>query len=406
LPQVRLHGKLTGRVWVYTPIGFQVAFASQRSVRISPSLPAWFSVTVDSLMNTAKQASSIGKTFIDYFLPTPIVGSLAENAWGEPGVVHRDQSNGLEDPTIKKYCYWDGGIIQGLDGRYHMFASRWDQDHNGHDGWYDSLAVHAVSDNVLGPYVDKGLCWPNDSGGKGHNVFPLVLHDGTFAIVVSDTRPGDVFVSTSLDGPWTYKGQISAVKNQFSHLAIPTNVCLIPRHDGGYQIIARSGAVWISKDDVLGPYTVQGPDIFTDLIAITSHARNRLEDPVIWQSGGLYHVVANVWDDRKAYHLTSSNGINQWTFRGLAYDPRIDFVRYTNGSVDRWNKLERLNVFMEDGHVAYVLLSVVDIDKDDELSNDNHGSKVIVIPFDGRALDRDLAAREDEGNQLKGTGIS
>jgi hypothetical protein len=40
--------------------------------------------------------------------------------------------------------------------------------------------------------------------------------------------------------------------------------------------------------------------------------------------------------------------------------------------------------------VAAVTLAVIDVPKDDERGNDLHGSKVIVIPFDGAAMDRDL----------------
>lgn len=340
-------------------------------------------------MNSIQQPQSPNKTFIDYFLPTPIVGSLSDNVWGAAGVVPRDQSNGIEDPTIQKYCYWDGGIIKGPDGKYHLFASRWNQD-QGHSGWLESVGVHAVSDHVIGPYIDQGLCWPNDEAGKGHNLFPLVLHDGTYAIVISETRPGGVYVSKSLDGPWNYRGQITVAENQFSHLGKMSNVCLIPRHDGGYQIIGRTGAIWISKDDVLGPYIVQGPDIFADIVGLPKYARHTLEDPVLWHSGGLYHIVVNFWEDRKAYHLTSSNGIDHWTFRSLAYDPKTNFIRYTNGTVNHWDKLERPNVLIEDGHVAYFTLSAMDVDKEYELANDDHGSKVIVIPFDGKALDRNL----------------
>lgn len=57
---------------------------------------------------------------------------------------------------MKQWCYWDGQIIKGPDGKYHMFASRWDQA-KGHNGWWTSSAVHAVSDKVTGPYVDKML---------------------------------------------------------------------------------------------------------------------------------------------------------------------------------------------------------------------------------------------------------
>jgi hypothetical protein len=55
-----------------------------------------------------------------------------------------------------------------------------------------------------------------------------------------------------------------------------------------------------------------------------------------------------------------------------------------------WNKLDRPGVYLENGHVKAITLVVIDIPKEQENGNDNHGSKIIVIPFDGAALDRDL----------------
>ena len=147
------------------------------------------------------------KSFIDYFLPMPVNGDLSKEAWGAAEVGARDQKNGLEDPNMSHWNYWDGQIIKGHHGKYHMFASRWDQA-KGHRGWGGSKAVHAVSDNAAGPYIDKGLCWPNDQGGKGHNVTALVLPNGRYAVVISETRPGTVFASKSLDGPWEQLGTI------------------------------------------------------------------------------------------------------------------------------------------------------------------------------------------------------
>ena len=48
-------------------------------------------------------ASSLaaGKTFIDYFQPTLIVGAMTTNTWGAPGILPRDPQNGLEDPSLK-----------------------------------------------------------------------------------------------------------------------------------------------------------------------------------------------------------------------------------------------------------------------------------------------------------------
>src|SRR6516165_6783405 len=94
---------------------------------------------------SGQTTSHAEKTLIDYFLPTPIVGKLSSDVWGAPGIFPRDPKNGLEDETIKQFCYWDGQIIKAPDGRYHMFASRWDQA-KGHNGWGTSAAVHAVSD--------------------------------------------------------------------------------------------------------------------------------------------------------------------------------------------------------------------------------------------------------------------
>jgi hypothetical protein len=338
---------------------------------------------------TPASASPGDKTLIDYFLPTPIVGSLTKDAWGASGVLPRDPQNGLEDPTIKKWCYWDGKIIKGHDGKFHMFASRWDQA-KGHGGWSDSVAVHAVSNNVIGPYIDQGPCWPDDQGGKGHNVTALELPDGTYAVVVSETRPGDVFVSKSLDGPWEHKGSIKIAKNEFSKLGRMSNASIMVRPDGDFEIVPRSGAILISKDGILGPYTVQGPSVYPQVAGLPQHDLRNLEDPVVWYSGGLYHIVVNNWSDRKAYHLTSADGITDWEYRGVAYDPTSDFVRYTDGTVNHWNKIERPNVLIEDGHVTHFTFAVVDVPKEQEKPNDNHGSKVIVVPFDGAAMDHGL----------------
>lgn len=323
------------------------------------------------------------KTFIDYFLPTPAMGPLAKDAWGASGVLPRDPKNGLEDTTMKKWCYWDGQIIKGPDGRYHMFASRWDQA-KGHRGWGGSVAVHAVSDNPIGPYVDTGMCWPDDMGGRGHNVTALVMTDGTYAVVVSETRPGTVFTSKSLDGPWTKLGEIQV---DATGKWRASNYSMMLRPDGDYEIVPRSGQILISKTGILGPYKVMDKSVYPQTAGLPTET---LEDPVVWHSGGLYHIVVNGWRPRKAYHLTSPNGITDWTFRGLAYDPRVDFVRYTDGTVNRWDKLERPGVLIENGHVTHLTLAVLDVPKDQEKPNDEHGSKVIVIPFDGEALDRDL----------------
>lgn len=343
------------------------------------------------------QKASVSQ-FMDCILPMPIVDKLTIDCWGS-GVGARDQGNGLEDRSNSQYCYWDGKILKdSKTGTYYMFASRWDEA-NGHNGWFGSNAVYATSDNLYGPYTDKGLLWPDDQGGKGHNVWPLELHkkdpNGKYAIVVSETRGGDVFVSDSLDGPWKNIGQLQVNEGYWQ-----SNTCLIARPDGKYEIINRNGDIAIS-DDLLGTYEVQTRNIWGQVRGMPTEC---IEDAVMWYSDGLYHVTVNKWDSRNAYYLTSENGIDGWKLcEGSAYQPDEDFLRYTDGTVNHWNKIERPNVYIEDGVVKAMTFSVIDVPKDQENGRDSHGSKVIVVPFDGEELHRfaheqcDIATKETDG---------
>jgi hypothetical protein len=333
------------------------------------------------------QVNSPPKRLIDYFRPMHDHGALSKEAWGVATVGPRDTKNGLEDSTLKQWDYWDGTIIRGKDGKFHLFASRWDQA-KGHNEWWNSKAIHAVADRPDGPYLDKGPMWPDDEGGKGHNVIALLLPDGRYAVVVSETRPGDVFVATSPDGPWSHFGKIQVDPNGFDPRGgRASNMAILLRPDGRFAMIAREGAIGISDSGILGPYKLQGNTIYAGIPDIPHHD---LEDPVMWFSGGLYHVIVNCWSDRKAFHLTSKNGIDGWVNRGVAYDPTVDFIRTRNGTPNRWNKIERPSVFLENGHVAYFTFAVIDVPKEQENGNDGHGSKVVVVPFDGKAFDRDL----------------
>src|SRR4030095_16095977 len=113
------------------------------------------------------------------------------------------------------------------------------------------------SDDVLGPYVDKGPCWPDDQSGKGHNVNALIMPDGRYAITISDTRPGEVFASKSPDGPWESLGRITVQDQPKWH---GPNVMPLLRPDGQYRIVQRSGEIMLSKN-ITGPYVMQGPSI-------------------------------------------------------------------------------------------------------------------------------------------------
>lgn len=116
------------------------------------------------------------------------------------------------------------------------------------------------------------------------------------------------------------------------------------------------------------------------------------KERLLWpdSQGGLYHCVVNQWSARKAFYIISENGLDGWKLAdGIAYSPTVDFLRYENSDVvNRWNKIERPGVYIEDGIVRAMTFSVLDLPKEEDKGNDGHASKVIVVPFDGEALNQ------------------
>jgi len=392
--------------------------------------------------------AAMSKTFIDYFQPTPVTCSLTTNAWGctatgstppncvsGMGVVPRDTCNGIESSTNPPaFYYWDGTVIRAPDGTYHLFADRWAGSQGFNPGWTGSDPIHAVGGtSALGPYTDKGFAYSNASFGSdphhGHNSQVVTLLNGTYAMIVSEVVPFTIFTASSLDGPWTpcsgSPGSGLSVPSGFGgNTNYASNVSLVVRPDGNVEIIQRHGLIALSTSGICGPYKAQQPTTtYPSSEAIPSQFSASIypnkqthsdpmgpstvestytlaEDPVIWFSGGQYHVLYDYPDDRVGYHLTSSDGIHDWTDQGLAYDPRYaqQIFSYTDGTVDHWYKMERPNVLVENGLVTHVTFAVSDVDKNNQIpAGTNHGSKVIVVAFDGVTFDKDTGVNGSGG---------
>ncbi|MFG0254716.1 MAG: hypothetical protein ACF787_06410 [Rhodopirellula sp. JB053] len=340
------------------------------------------------------------KQLVDYFLPMQPQGPLvSKGIWGDSNVLPRDIKNGLEDSELRNWCYWDGRIVKDDAGKFHIFASRWNQSFPHSVGWKeDSKGMHAVSNHVMGPYVDKGLLWPDWQGGKGHNVIGLRMHDGRYAVVTSEITHGEVFVSDSPDGPFTLLGRITWEANGFDPgLAAyrggkgnMANVKVLLRPDGRYMIIARSTAPMLSEDGILGPYKIMGDRIYKSYRELP---QERNEDPTVWYSGGIYHIVYNHWPTKTSHHFTSADGIHDWTYRGIAFKKdETKIFRSTDGTINDWEFIERPTAYVDEktGHVTHFIFSVIDVHKGGDNGNDNHASKIVVVPFDGEAFDRDM----------------
>jgi len=358
------------------------------------------------------------KPFEEYIKPTPTVAALSSATWGVAGVLPRDLSNGIE--SVKgagvhpDYYYWDGQIIRAKDGKYHMFMSTFSGNTNFGTAWQTSDAFHAISQtNVLGPYVRQDFVYTNNGSHKGHNVSAVELPDGTYAVVVSEIVPFTIYKSASLDGPWVACQPTSGVG--------ASNISLIPRHDGKYQIVERNGTIAIS-DTLCGNYVKQKPtcaytqnptdaqgnpvvgSIYakrTSIPGVPNPSYIWQEDPHIWRSAGVYHVIYSGSGDRVGWHVYSTDGLN-WKDNGYAWSPR-DYQKifcYAGTSTcTQWYKMERPGVVLEDGHPTHITWAVSDVDKDNQvLPGTNHGTKVIVVPFDGVAFDADFGTAGASGS--------
>jgi hypothetical protein len=339
------------------------------------------------------------KQLVDYFLPMEPQGPLvSEGIWGDPNVLPRDINNGLEDPKVENWCYWDGSIVKSDDGRYHIYASRWPQTMSHSEGWHlGSKGMHASSDKIMGPYTDHGLVYPQWMDGLGHNVSGLRMHDGRYAVVTSEVTTGEVFVAESPDGPFELLGQIQVDNNGFepglaryNKNGRMSNVRILLRPDGRYMLIGRSTAVMLSENGILGPYKIMNDRIYKPYPDLP---QTKNEDPTIWHSGGMYHIVYNHWPSKTSHHFSSLDGITDWTYRGIAFKKEeTKIFKYTDGTINDWQYIERpaARVDEETGHVTHFIFSVIDVGKGKDRASDNHASKIVVVPFDGEAFDRDM----------------
>ncbi|HET7540872.1 MAG TPA: MYXO-CTERM sorting domain-containing protein [Polyangiaceae bacterium] len=366
----------------------------------------------ESLAGTAN-----AKPFMEYLKPTPVVSALSSASWGVAGVLPRDLSNGIESAqgagVHPDYYYWDGQIIRAKDGKYHLFMSTFSGNTNFGTSWQSSDAYHAISQSSpLGPYLRQDFIYNNNGSHKGHNVSAVELPDGTYAVVVSEIVPFTIYKSSSLDGPWTGcqpTTQIGA-----------SNISLFPRHDGKFQIVERNGTMAIS-DTLCGTYVKQKPtcsytqnatdSIYpkrTSIPGVSNPAYTWQEDPHIWRSGGVYHIIYSGSGDRVGWHVYSVDGITNWKDNGYAWSPR-DYQKIFSyegtSTCSQWYKMERPGVVLQDGHPTHITWAVSDVDKDNQvLPGTNHGTKIVVVPFDGVSFDQDFGVGGAGGAGTGGAG--
>ncbi|SMP42948.1 hypothetical protein SAMN06265222_101863 [Neorhodopirellula lusitana] len=300
-----------------------------------------------------------GGQFKDRFLPVPIKGKLTSDAWGSDKVLPRDVLNGIEDP---KWSYWGGNAVRGEDGKYHLYVCRWPENADlGHFDYHNSIVVHAIADDPIGPYVY------HDTIGHGHNPTLYKTSKGYVIYCV-----GKFYFSKNLNGPWKHNA-FDFHKRERWCVQRRVNFTFAARDDGSFTAISRRGLAWVSPDGFKDWYLVSAESVYPKVEGI-------FEDPLMWKDHVQYHLIANDWKGRIAYYMRSKDGIHRVTEPGEAYAPGVD--RYEDGTAPDWYKYERIRVLQDEhGRAVQAHFAVIDSDKHSDLPNDRHSSKHIIIPL-------------------------
>jgi hypothetical protein len=230
------------------------------------------------------------------------------------------------------YFVWCGAPVNGPDGKYHLFYSRWPVADGFAPAWaIHSEIAHAVSDHPAGPYLHRNVALPprgiNPATAEKYwdadvthnpNAF---FHDGKYYLyymgnfgdgksypVHRNHQRIGLATATNPDGPWKRLDQpivdISTDKSAFDSLCV-TNPAACIRPDGGVLLIYK--AVQFQQDKIMGGNVRYGAAIakrpegpYRKLPGRIFEAEKSgkhwmlAEDPYIWFSrkyGGHYYAV-------------------------------------------------------------------------------------------------------------------
>lgn len=300
----------------------------------------------------------------------------------------------FSDPDFNIWC---GSVVEGDDGKFHMFYSRWPLS-TGHLAWAShSEVARAVSDSPYGPFKHVEVVLPERDakywdGKCTHN--PTVVRIGEKFYLYYMGNTGDRALSNGLnwqhrnnqrigvavadrpEGPWTRFDQplidISP-DPQAPDALVTTNPSVAVRPDGGvlmiYKAVAKRGAMPFggpvvhlaaTADSPLGPFTKQPRQIFTGNGQFFA-----AEDPFIWHDGTRYLAIVK---DMHGHFtgvnpslalFTSQDGLTDWQ---PAPNPLVAGLRVTRPDGSTWDlkKLERPQLLFREGRPVVLYCAAAD----------------------------------------------
>lgn len=262
---------------------------------------------------------------------------------------------------------WGGSMVQGDDGRYYLFYSRWPYKEK-MKGWIThSQVACAVADHPLGPYKfhsvvlkGRGKGFFDDTtihnphihkfNGKYYLYYIGASANKSFQKTRKTQRIG-VAVSKSIDGPWVRQDKplLDVTKGSFDSdfTTNPSVVC----KDGNYILLykCQSGkdvvhGVAFSKSPV-GPFRKHKTPIFT-------HKKSKFaaEDPFIFcYKNKLYAILSDhavFTGIKQALCLFTSENGRDWK---LAKHPLVSdrVIQWEDGKKEKLADLERPQIYFD-----------------------------------------------------------
>jgi hypothetical protein len=301
------------------------------------------------------------------------------------------------------YWVWGGSVIQGEDGRYHMFASRWPKTLPFFAGYQThSEVVRAVADTPEGPYAFQEVVLPargavHWDGQMTHNpsihrygdVYLLFYIGATYPaprpepealwndqtpkpkISYANIRIG-MATARAVTGPWRRPDApvLRPRPGKWDH-SIVTNPAPCVTQDGRILLLYRANTPQgLRIGAALAPKLGAAFERLHEDPVLHFEGDNHVEDPYVWwvddpaSSGGHFELLAKdmtggITGERHAgVHATSPDGIT-WHLSDppKAYSRR---VRWTDGTETTQGCLERPQLLLQDGYPTHLFAATCD----------------------------------------------
>ena len=226
----------------------------------------------------------------------------------------------FSDPA---YQIWCGSMVEGDDGKFHLFYSRWPAA-LGHRAWVShSEVARAVADQPGGPYQHADVVLPARGGdfwdgdcthnptihrfeGKYYLYYMGTMSDaetqvGVMSVPHRNHQRIGVAVADSPAGPWKRSDTpLIDVGDENAHDALMvSNPTVTKRPEGGYLMVYKAVAkkspaprygpvvhLTATSDSPAGPFTKQNKPVFT-----AEGSEFPAEDPYIWHQDDRYFAI-------------------------------------------------------------------------------------------------------------------